>query len=143
MREDTIRKMYTHLSREASKLWDDWSLFFVGFNIRPFSILDESNCAWTEFTKDLTAPERIELNSFWAPHLTEVEMEAVLRHELAHARAGYRADHDESWEKACIEFGVRPDTYIFPTHWEKMEWTIYLKDELPRLAISLPRASLL
>jgi predicted SprT family Zn-dependent metalloprotease len=37
-------------------------------------------------------------------------IENTLRHEIAHALAGYGHDHDATWRRMCVVTGARPET---------------------------------
>jgi predicted SprT family Zn-dependent metalloprotease len=53
--------------------------------------------------------EEIQLSKQWTLATPWEEVDDTIRHEIAHAIAGYRAAHGEEWKRAAVLVGARPE----------------------------------
>lgn len=141
----TPRQTYNMYRRYASVLWPEYGIDYrIHFSAKPYAKAYANNnagMAETSFDPWTFKPFYITVDGTILPWLHEDELECLILHEMAHAIAGWSADHGPNWQAVCVEVGAHPNEFYIFREWEQMpepyhptEWMLAMYNNEPTFA---------
>lgn len=78
-------------------------------------------------------PLHVAWNMAYTPFMSDVEIDLVLRHELAHCVTGPHAGHGIEWQAQAVAFGTSPEEMFLLERWYELPYAVEPLNPVPTI----------